>query len=128
MFVITRFLSSPWNVLGLATLLGGLAGVSLAQDYDLAAPGEPPVARSLASGTVTLFQNVRIFNGKSATLSAPSNVLVRDNIIERISSGAINVGDAANIQVIAGGGRVLMPGLIDAHWHAFMAATRSLSS
>ena len=124
--VVITLLSSRWKVLGLATFLCSLAGASLAQDYDLAAPGEPPVAKSLASGTATLFENVRIFNGKSATLSAPSNVLVRDNIIERISSGAINVGNAANIQVIAGNGRVLMPGLIDAHWHAFMAATPQL--
>src|SRR5688572_6416523 len=32
-----------------------------------------------ASGTVTLFENVHIFDGKSATLSAPSSVLVRGN-------------------------------------------------
>ena len=32
-------------------------------------------------------------------------------------------GANADVQVIAAGGRVLMPGLIDAHWHAFMAAT-----
>src|SRR6202043_3036450 len=29
----------------------------------------------------------------------------------------------ANVRVIAASGRVLIPGLIDAHWHAFMAAT-----
>jgi imidazolonepropionase-like amidohydrolase len=29
----------------------------------------------------------------------------------------------ANLRVIAANGRVLMPGLMDAHWHAFMAAT-----
>jgi len=38
----------------------------------------------LAHGA-TLFQNVRIFDGKNEVLSAPSNVLVRDNLIERIS-------------------------------------------
>ena len=41
-----------------------------------------------ASGAVTLFENVRIFDGKSATLSAPSNVLVRGNKIETISTPA----------------------------------------
>jgi len=61
-----------------------------------------------------LFQNVRIFDGKSGTLSAPSSVLVRNNKIEKISASAIT----ADAQVINGGGRVLMPGLIDAHWHA----------
>ena len=69
-----------------------------------------------------MFQNVRIFDGKSAALSAPSNVLVKDHTIERISTTPIaNVGSDA--RTIDGNGRVLMPGLIDAHWHAFMAAT-----
>ena len=39
----------------------------------------------IGSGGGTLFQNVRIFDGKSAALSAPSNVLVRGSTIERIS-------------------------------------------
>ena len=64
-----------------------------------------------------LFQNVRIFDGKSGTLSAPSSVLVRNNKIEKISAAAVT----ADAQVINGGGRVLMPGLIDAHWHAMLA-------
>lgn len=56
-------------------------------------------------------------------MSAPSNVLVRGNIIERISPAPIAVDANADVRVIAAGGRVLMPGLIDAHWHSFMAAT-----
>jgi imidazolonepropionase-like amidohydrolase len=63
-----------------------------------------------------LFQNVRIFDGKNGALSAPSNVLVQNNKIEKISATAIT----ADAQVINGGGRVLMPGLIDAHWHAML--------
>jgi imidazolonepropionase-like amidohydrolase len=50
-------------------------------------------------------------------------VLVKGNIIERISVDPITVETNANVHVIAANGRVLMPGLIDAHWHAFMAAT-----
>src|SRR4029077_12326499 len=38
----------------------------------------------------------------------------------------ITVDANANVQVVAGNGRVLMPGLIDAHWHSFMAATPQL--
>ena len=44
-----------------------------------------------ASGPITLFENVRIFDGKSATLSASSNVLVRGNKIETISTQPIAV-------------------------------------
>ncbi|TWC05011.1 imidazolonepropionase-like amidohydrolase [Bradyrhizobium macuxiense] len=69
-----------------------------------------------AQDSAVLFQNVRIFDGNNSTLSAPSNVLVRNNKIETISTSAI----MADAQVINGGERVLMPGLIDAHWHAML--------
>ena len=63
---------------------------------------------------------MRIFDGKSAALSAPSDVLTTGNIIERISASPIAVDAKANVQVVSGDGRVLMPGLIDNHWHAMM--------
>jgi imidazolonepropionase-like amidohydrolase len=69
---------------------------------------------------VMLFKNVRIFDGKSEKLTNASNVAVRGNIIERISSETIQSPADANVTVIDGGGRTLMPGLIDAHWHAMM--------
>jgi imidazolonepropionase-like amidohydrolase len=107
-----------------AAVLAGLYRVSLGQgDADLEAPGLAPFQTTLAGGATTLFQNVRIFDGKSAALSAPSDVLVRGNTIERISLTPITVESNAKLRVIAANGRVLMPGLIDAHWHAFMAAT-----
>src|SRR5262245_28568394 len=63
-----------------------------------------------------LFEDVRIFDGKSAQLSGPANVLVRGNKIETISSAPIQV-DGSSITRIEGAGRTLMPGLIDMHWH-----------
>lgn len=77
--------------------------------------GALPPAQAQQDAAV-LFQNVRIFDGKSGTLSASSNVLVRNDKIEKISIAAIK----ADAQVIDGGERVLMPGLIDAHWHAML--------
>jgi imidazolonepropionase-like amidohydrolase len=108
----------------LAAALGiGFSWESLAQgDADLEAPGLQPFTAAV-SGGATLFQNVRIFDGKSTTLSAPSDVLVKDGIIERISTRPIAADANAKVRIIAADGRVLMPGLIDAHWHAFMAAT-----
>jgi imidazolonepropionase-like amidohydrolase len=103
-----------------AALLVGLGQASLGQDYEFAAPGVAPPA-TLVSGGATLFQNVRIFDGKTAALSTPSHVLVRGHTIARISASPITVD--TEMTVIAADGRVLMPGLIDAHWHAFMAAT-----
>jgi len=68
----------------------------------------------------TLFQNVRIYDGSSARLSAPSHVLVRGERIERISAAPISA--PAGATVIDGQGRTLMPGLIDNHWHTMFAA------
>jgi imidazolonepropionase-like amidohydrolase len=93
------------RVLIVAVVAFGLGGVSVAQ------PGAVPPP-------VTLFQNVRIFDGKGDTVSGPTNVLVRGNLIERIS--ATSIAPQASYTVIDGGGRTLMPGLIDMHWHTMM--------
>src|SRR5215471_13645858 len=68
----------------------------------------PLTAQNPASESVTLFQNVRIFDGKSGTLSAPSHLLVRGNKIERVSSDTIQSPADANVTVI------------DGHWHAML--------
>ena len=73
-----------------------------------------PAARS------TLFNNVRVFDGKGTSLSEPTNVLVRGNLIETISRTPIAVDRQATPAIIDGGGRTLMPGLIDNHWHAML--------
>ncbi|MEE1613442.1 metal-dependent hydrolase family protein [Microvirga sp. CF3016] len=79
-----------------------------------------PQPTSQSGNTATLFENVRIFDGRTPTLSAPSHVLVRGHIVERISADPINVAAETDVRVLSGGGRVLMPGLIDMHWHAMM--------
>ena len=68
-----------------------------------------------------IIENVRIFNGASARLSAPSNVLVVGNVIKTISSAPIAAPPATSVTRIQGGGRTLMPGLIDAHTHIMFA-------
>ena len=82
------------------------------------APAAQPLARSDAKQpSATLFRNVRVFNGKSANLSASTSVLVVGNKIAKIGS---DIAVPGNATVIDGGGRTLMPGLIDAHWHTMM--------
>ncbi|MCU0976645.1 MAG: amidohydrolase family protein [Steroidobacteraceae bacterium] len=83
----------------------------------LAPTASPSVAAGppSAPGAEVLFREVRVFDGRSAALSAPTDVLVRGNTIAAIGAGAAPTGDAA--KVIEGGGRTLMPGLIDAHVH-----------
>src|SRR5262244_1847476 len=67
-----------------------------------------------------IFENVRIFNGTSDRLSAPSNVLVVGNVIKTISTAPIADPPATSVTRVQGGGRTLMPGLIDAHWHTML--------
>lgn len=113
---------NPKRILGpsllSAAIFIGLCQAGLAQKAPEAPGSASPPA--LASGAVTLFQNVRIFDGKNAALSDPANVLVRGNKIERISIAPIPVDRRADTRIIDGGGKTLMPGLIDAHWHAML--------
>ncbi|MDP3258467.1 MAG: amidohydrolase family protein [Bosea sp. (in: a-proteobacteria)] len=103
------------NVLaGLSTLALGLPPAAKAQ-------GSPAVA---TGGTV--FRNVRIFDGHSGVLSAPSDVLVKGNVIDRIATDRIGV--EAGITAIEGGGRTLMPGLTDMHWHAMLVRSTPAQS
>src|SRR5262245_63530940 len=67
-----------------------------------------------------VFENVRIFDGKSDRLSGASNVLVIGNVIKRISSAPIADPPGTTVQRIRGNGRTLMPGLIDNHWQTMM--------
>jgi imidazolonepropionase-like amidohydrolase len=65
----------------------------------------------------TLFREVKIFNGRSDQLSDPTDVLITGNAIATISAQVDSPAGDEQRTVIDGGGRVLMPGLIDAHAH-----------
>ncbi|MBB3178542.1 amidohydrolase family protein [Variovorax sp. Sphag1AA] len=67
----------------------------------------------------TLFTNVRIFDGRSAQLR-DGHLLVEGNRIKSIGAGT--PATPAGAQLIDCKGRVMMPGLIDAHWHSLFAA------
>jgi cytosine/adenosine deaminase-related metal-dependent hydrolase len=62
-----------------------------------------------------LFTHVNIFNGTDNKLYEHRNVLVEGHTIKAISTNEIKTNKDAT--VIDGGGRTLMPGLIDAHVH-----------
>lgn len=79
-----------------------------------------------APQTATLYENVRVFNGTSEKLSAPTNVLVVGNTIKTISNKPLDMPAGAIVTRIAGDGRTLMPGLIDAHAHLYLAVPQSL--
>lgn len=74
--------------------------------------------------TSTLYENVRVFDGVSEKLSAPTNVLVVNNLVKTISTKPIQIPTGTTATVIAGGGRTLMPGLTDAHVHLYLSITQ----
>jgi len=81
------------------------AGIAIAFSSLVLAQDEAP--------TQTLFTNVQIFDGVSEERTA-GNVLVEGNLIKQVSAEPISASGAT---VIDGGGRTLMPGLIDMHAH-----------
>ena len=64
-----------------------------------------------------VFTNARVFDGKSGDCPEGMSVLVEDERIREVS--AKKVKTPKNARVIDVRGRTLMPGLIDAHMHAY---------
>ena len=67
---------------------------------------------------VTLITNVNVFDGVNEKLIKNANVVVTDTLITAVSTEPLAV---AGGRVIDGGGRTMIPGLIDVHWHMTMA-------
>ncbi len=88
-----------------AYLRAGLAALTVC----LLAPFAPLAAQEV------VFTNVRVFDGTADTLSAPTTVVVRENVIAAIGPDAAPT--SAEVTVIDGTGQTLMPGLIDNHVH-----------
>ena len=63
-----------------------------------------------------LIENVRILDHQTQALTSPMNVLVSGQKIEKISSAKISSPNQ-DVVKIKGGGKTLMPGLIDVHVH-----------
>ena len=68
--------------------------------------------------TATLFRNGLLYDGRSDQLRDGLEVLVEDGAIAAVSERPLPAGDARVIEL---GGRTLMPGLMDAHFHAIAA-------
>ena len=71
----------------------------------------PPVAEP------TLIRNVRIIDGTGAPMTSPRDILIQQGRIKRIApAGSLSAGTAS---VLDGGGRVVIPGLMDLHAHVY---------
>ena len=97
-------------------MAGGAASVAL-----LGIAAYTPVkAQTVDPKTVTLFTNVRLFDGLAQNTRDGASVLVVDGMIADVAQGPLSAPDGATL--IDGGARTLMPGLIDAHWHTMLAS------
>ncbi|MGG6242262.1 amidohydrolase family protein [Nodosilinea sp. AN01ver1] len=105
-------------LLALGALLLGLSGLMTQVSF-----AQRPGSGQNSQPTAVLFENVRIFDGVSDHLSALSNVMVIDNKIQAIDTRSLPMPADIGVTRISGEGRVLMPGLIDAHTHLFMETT-----
>ena len=70
--------------------------------------------------SLTLFKNVHVLDVRAGRLLEDHQVLVKGDTIRELSGRPITTSAA---QVIDGGGRTLMPGLIDCHVHVTFSAT-----
>ncbi len=95
---------------GLLMLVLALSVTAMAYDAPQAAAPETAAAKPPA----VLIKNVNIFDGKNEKLGQGMTVLVEGNKIAKIANSITAPKDAT---VIDGGGRTLMPGLTDVHWH-----------
>ena len=77
----------------------------------------PVIAQEEETLPQTLFTNVHVFDGTNEARIENANVLVSGNLIETVSTDAIDAPDA---MVIDGGGRTLMPGMIETHAHLML--------
>jgi hypothetical protein len=86
-----------------------------------------PLPSSHASATPHLgasvrpwaFVNVRIFDGVSDQLLTGMRVVVEGRLIKEVEPQSLPLPEGC--QIIDGKNGVLMPGLIDAHWHSILA-------
>ena len=70
------------------------------------------------NGQSFLLTNLRLFDGSGAPLRDDVSIRVDAGRIQEILPAQAETGEVEHIDC---GGRVVMPGLIDAHWHATLA-------
>jgi imidazolonepropionase-like amidohydrolase len=73
-----------------------------------------------ASTPPIMFANFRLFDGKSDALREGLSLIVEGKRIKAVATG--NPAGPEGSRTIGCGGRSVMRGLIDAHWHCIFAA------
>lgn len=87
---------------------------SLMPAIALALASASPMAAQDTDAETIIFTNVDVFDGVNEELIENANVVVTGNLISEVATDDLSLDGAT---VIDGGGRTLIPGLIDVHWH-----------
>ena len=110
---LTRRINADLSRRGFVAGIGG----------SLAALGLPRAARAQSASNPTpptVFTNFLLFDGKSNALRGGLALIVEGGRIKAVATG--DTAGPEGSRTIDCGGRVVMPGLIDAHWHSIFAA------
>ncbi|AWZ21022.1 Prolidase [Roseovarius sp. AK1035] len=103
-------------------MLGGLAAVvGLYAGFGLAS--KP--ARAQAPGRPLLLTNLRYFNGHDLSLIQGREILIDGGRITGLPAAGQGPTEAERIDC---GGRAVIPGLIDAHWHSTLVGVTQLQA
>ncbi len=103
-------------------MLGGLAGVlGMFAGFGLA----PDEVRAQTPGRPLLLTNLRLFDGETPSMRQGVEILIEGDRIAALPPADQGPQDAERIDC---GGRAVVPGLIDAHWHATLVAVSQLAA
>lgn len=100
---------------GTAAILGMFAGFGLA----------PSRLRAQSLGQPLLLTNLRFFDGSTLAMQDGRDILIEGGRITGLPMAGQGPQDAARIDC---GGRAVIPGLIDAHWHSTLVAVTQLQA
>jgi len=99
---------------GAGAMLGLFAGFGLS----------PRETRAQTPPRPILFTNLRLFDGEATRIQDGVDILVEGGRIAALPPRGQGPAEAERVDC---GGRVAMPGLIDCHWHALLAAGNMLA-
>ncbi len=100
---------------GMAAVVGMFAGFGLA----------PKKVRAQSIGRPTLLTNLRLFDGMTLSMQSGRSILIEGHRITALPELNDRPEEA---DIIDCGGRAVIPGLIDSHWHSTLVAVSQLTA
>lgn len=100
---------------GMSAVVGMFAGFGLA----------PKEVRAQTAGAPLLLTNLKYFDGTRLNLHSGVDILVEGGRIAALAAAGQGPAEAERIDC---GGRTVIPGLIDSHWHTTLASVSQLAA